>query len=83
MLADYIFINVTTFFFNIVGGPWALFENHWQLRGDLAVRSNRIELAKKLSNQIIWVAIANLILSPFVFLYQLTYISFSYATVIL
>lgn len=68
--------------FILFRGPWALFENHWQLRGDLAVRSNRMELARKLSNQIMWLAIANLIFSPFVFLYQLTYISFSYATIL-
>ncbi|XP_055380393.1 autophagy-related protein 9A [Condylostylus longicornis] len=63
-------------------GPWSLFENNWQLRGDLAVRSNRLEFSKKLSTQIVWLAIANFLLSPFIFLWQLTYISFNYATIL-
>ncbi|XP_058062203.1 autophagy-related protein 9A [Anopheles bellator] len=63
-------------------GPWSPFENNWHLRPEYKRPSMRNELAAKLSKQIFWVAIANLVLSPFIFLCQLMYFFFNYADLI-
>ncbi|KFB41774.1 AGAP001762-PA-like protein [Anopheles sinensis] len=63
-------------------GPWSPFENNWHLREEYKRPSMRSELAAKLSKQILWVAIANLALSPFIFLCQLMYFFFNYADLI-
>ncbi|CAD7087628.1 unnamed protein product [Hermetia illucens] len=63
-------------------GPWSPFENNWHLREEFKRTNKRIELARQLSRQIMWVAIANLILAPFIFFWQVTYISFSYAALL-
>uniref|UniRef100_A0A182SCU5 Autophagy-related protein 9 n=1 Tax=Anopheles maculatus TaxID=74869 RepID=A0A182SCU5_9DIPT len=63
-------------------GPWSPFENSWHLREEYKRPSMRNELAGKLSKQILWVAIANLILSPFIFICQLMYFFFNYADLI-
>uniref|UniRef100_A0A8W7PMU2 Autophagy-related protein 9 n=1 Tax=Anopheles coluzzii TaxID=1518534 RepID=A0A8W7PMU2_ANOCL len=63
-------------------GPWSPFENSWHLREEYKRPSMRNELAAKLSKQILWVAIANFILSPFIFICQLMYFFFNYADLI-
>uniref|UniRef100_A0A182IPA5 Autophagy-related protein 9 n=1 Tax=Anopheles atroparvus TaxID=41427 RepID=A0A182IPA5_ANOAO len=63
-------------------GPWSPFENNWHLREEYKRPSMRNELAAKLSKQILWVALANLALSPFIFLCQLMYFFFNYADLI-
>lgn len=63
-------------------GPWSPFENNWHLREEYKRPSMRNELAAKLSKQILWVAIANFILSPFIFICQLMYFFFNYADLI-
>uniref|UniRef100_A0A182PR00 Autophagy-related protein 9 n=1 Tax=Anopheles epiroticus TaxID=199890 RepID=A0A182PR00_9DIPT len=63
-------------------GPWSPFENSWHLREEYKRHSMRTELAAKLSQQIFWVAIANFILSPFIFICQLMYFFFNYADLI-
>lgn len=63
-------------------GPWSPFENNWHLRDEFKRNNRRMELANKLSNQIFWVAIGNLVLSPFIFLCQLMYFFFSYVDLI-
>lgn len=63
-------------------GPWSPFENNWHLRQEFKRSSRRMDLSKKLGNQIMWVAIANLVLSPFIFLCQLMYFFFNYVDLI-
>uniref|UniRef100_A0A182JUL2 Autophagy-related protein 9 n=1 Tax=Anopheles christyi TaxID=43041 RepID=A0A182JUL2_9DIPT len=63
-------------------GPWSPFENSWHLREEYKRPNMRNELAAKLSKQILWVAIANFILSPFIFICQLMYFFFNYADLI-
>lgn len=62
-------------------GPWSPFENNWHLREDYKRSNRRIELANRLSNQIMWVALANLVLSPIVFFWQLMIFFFNYVDV--
>lgn len=57
--------------------PWAPFD-HWHLRSEYKNIHKRKELAKKLSNQILWVAIANFVLSPLIFGLQIMYTFFKY-----
>lgn len=63
-------------------GPWSPFENNWHLREEFKRSNRRIELSNKLGRQIFWVAIANFILSPFIFLCQLMYFFFNYVDLI-
>ncbi|KAM8711350.1 hypothetical protein ACLKA7_000484 [Drosophila subpalustris] len=68
--------------FILFRGPGSPFQNNWQLRDEFAVRSNQTELAQRLSQLILWVALANLLLAPLIFLWQLIYFSFSYANIL-
>ncbi|XP_067638182.1 autophagy-related protein 9A isoform X3 [Eurosta solidaginis] len=68
--------------FILFRGPGSPFQNNWQLRDDFNFRSNQVELAQRLSKLIMWVAIANLILAPVIFIWQCLYFSFSYANVL-
>lgn len=63
-------------------GPWSPFENNWHLREEYKRSNKRIELAQKLSRQITWIALAYLILSPLIFLWNLMVFFFSYADII-
>ncbi|XP_053671785.1 autophagy-related protein 9A [Anopheles nili] len=63
-------------------GPWSPFENNWHLREEYKRPNMRNELAAKLSKQILWVAVANVVLSPFIFICQLMYFFFNYADLI-
>lgn len=63
-------------------GPWSPFENNWHLREEFKRSSRRMDLASKLANQIFWVAVANFVLSPFIFLCQLMYFFFNYVDLI-
>ncbi|XP_053950967.1 autophagy-related protein 9A isoform X1 [Anastrepha ludens] len=68
--------------FILFRGPGSPFQNNWQLRDDFNFRSNQVELAQRLSKLIMWVAIANLILAPVIFVWQCLYISFSYVNIL-
>lgn len=63
-------------------GPWSPFENNWHLKDEFKRTNRRLDLASKLSRQILWVALANLILSPLIFLWQLMYFFFNYGELI-
>lgn len=63
------------------GGPWSPFENNWHLREEFKRSNKRTELSQKLSRQIAWLAIANFLLCPLIFLWQLMYFFFNYADV--
>ncbi|KAL5276671.1 ATG9A family protein [Megaselia abdita] len=68
--------------FILFRGPWAPFENNWQLRDDYNIRSNQVELAGRLSKQIMWVAIVNFLMIPFIFCYQIIHFSFGYVAIL-
>ncbi|XP_041478449.1 autophagy-related protein 9A-like [Lytechinus variegatus] len=63
-------------------GPWAPFRNYWHLKDEYKRSSKREELARQLSKHILWIGLANLVLSPFIFLWQILYSFFSYAELI-
>ncbi|XP_038118075.1 autophagy-related protein 9A [Culex quinquefasciatus] len=63
-------------------GPWSPFENNWHLREEFKRSNRRIELSHRLASQIFWVAMFNLILSPFIFLCQLMFFFFNYVDLI-
>eukprot|EP00057_Strongylocentrotus_purpuratus_P009413 XP_011663887.1 PREDICTED: autophagy-related protein 9A [Strongylocentrotus purpuratus] len=63
-------------------GPWAPFRNYWHLKDEYKRSSKREELARQLSKHILWIGLANLILCPFIFLWQILYSFFSYAELI-
>lgn len=62
-------------------GPFSPFENNWHLKEEFKRSNKRSELASQLSKQIMWVALANALMSPLIFLWQLIYFFFSYAPV--
>lgn len=68
--------------FILFRGPWSPFENNWHLKEEYKRQNKRTELANKLSMQILWLAIANFLLCPLVFLWQLMYFFFSYGELI-
>lgn len=63
-------------------GPCSLFQNKWNLHPKYKRASNRLELARQLSRIILLAGIANLLLCPFVLVWQVLYAFFSYAEVI-
>lgn len=68
--------------FLLFWGPWSPFENNWHLRDDYKKSAKRNELAADLSKHIMYVALANLILCPLVFLWQLMFLFFNYGEMI-
>lgn len=79
MLSRGLLFNIDLILFRSPGSP---FQNNWQLRDDYSVRGNQVVLAKRLSNLIFWIAIANFLLAPFIFVWQLIYFSFTYANIL-
>lgn len=71
--------NIDLILFRSPGSP---FQNNWQLHDDYSVRGNQVELANRLSKLILWVAIANFVFAPVIFVWQLVYFSFTYANVL-
>lgn len=63
-------------------GPWAPFENNWHLKDDFKNVHKRKELANFLSEKILWIGIANFVLCPLVFIWQVLYMFFNYAELI-
>ncbi|KAL7886856.1 hypothetical protein AOLI_G00045770 [Acnodon oligacanthus] len=63
-------------------GPCSLFQNKWNLHPKYKRAGNRLELARQLSRIILLAGIANLLLCPFVLVWQVLYAFFSYAEVI-
>ncbi|XP_033639798.1 autophagy-related protein 9A-like [Asterias rubens] len=63
-------------------GPWAPFQNYWHLKEEYKRASNREELARQLSKHIAWIALANILLCPFILLWQLLYTFFNYMDLI-
>ena len=67
----------------LLGGPWSPFENNWHLKPEYKSHHKRKELANRLSRQILWVGIANLLFAPIIFMWQILYSFFRYAEVCL
>lgn len=63
-------------------GPLSLFQNKWSLHAKYKRAANRQELAKQLSRIILLTGLVNLLLCPFVLVWQVLYAFFSYAEVI-
>ncbi|XP_033762033.1 autophagy-related protein 9A-like [Pecten maximus] len=84
-LGDYAFLS-TGLKYNLelilFWGPWSPFENNWKLKEDFRQSHRRKHLAEMLSKRILWIGIANLVLSPLIFLWQILYSFFRYAELI-
>ncbi len=78
VLSKLLLYNVELILFR---GPFSCFENSWHLKEEFKRSSKRTELADALSKHIMWYACVNLLLAPFVFLWQLLFFFFSYAPV--
>ncbi|KTF75442.1 hypothetical protein cypCar_00044941, partial [Cyprinus carpio] len=63
-------------------GPLSLFQNKWSLHPKYKRAANRQEVAKQLSRVILLTGLVNLLLCPFVLVWQVLYAFFSYAEVI-
>ncbi|KAJ8272982.1 hypothetical protein GJAV_G00095810 [Gymnothorax javanicus] len=63
-------------------GPGSLFQNKWNLHPKYKRAGNRLELAQQLSRVILLMGLANLLLCPFILVWQVLYAFFSYTEVI-
>ncbi|KAF5282828.1 hypothetical protein FQR65_LT02826 [Abscondita terminalis] len=63
-------------------GPWAPFQNPWHLREEYRKPSLRHELANKFGRHVLWLALANLLLSPLILIWQILYAFFSHAEIL-
>lgn len=63
-------------------GPGSLFQNKWNLHPKYKRNGNRLELAQQLSRVILLMGVANLLLCPFILVWQVLYAFFSYTEVI-
>ncbi|KAF3824126.1 hypothetical protein GH733_008411 [Mirounga leonina] len=63
-------------------GPGSLFLNEWSLKAEYKRGGQRLELAQRLSNRILWIGIANFLLCPLILIWQILYAFFSYAEVL-
>ncbi|KAJ8012206.1 hypothetical protein DPEC_G00066280 [Dallia pectoralis] len=63
-------------------GPGSLFQNKWNLHPKYKRAGNRLELAQQLSRVILLMGLANLVLCPFILVWQVLYAFFSYTEII-
>ncbi|KAM5125362.1 autophagy-related protein 9A-like, partial [Mantella aurantiaca] len=63
-------------------GPASLFQNKWNLQPKYKRPGQRLELAQELSRTIVLLGLANLVLCPFILVWQILYAFFSYTEVI-
>uniref|UniRef100_H3CSU6 Autophagy-related protein 9 n=1 Tax=Tetraodon nigroviridis TaxID=99883 RepID=H3CSU6_TETNG len=63
-------------------GPCSLFQNKWNLHPKYKRSGNRLELAQQLSRVILVLGLANLLLCPFILVWQVLYAFFSYTEII-
>ncbi|XP_029641776.1 autophagy-related protein 9A [Octopus sinensis] len=61
--------------------PWAPFD-HWHLKSEYKNIHKRKDLAKRLSRQILWMAIGNFVLCPIIFGLQIMYTFFRYTELV-
>ncbi|KAM6948537.1 autophagy-related protein 9B [Aplochiton taeniatus] len=85
LLGDVVFLTQgLKFNFELIlfWGPGSLFQNKWNLHPKYKKASNRLELAQRLSRVILLMGLANLLLCPFILVWQVLYAFFSYTEVI-
>lgn len=63
-------------------GPWAPFKNSWQLHERYKRRECREALAAKLHQSIMYIAIVNFLMMPFIFMWQLVFLFVNYAELV-
>uniref|UniRef100_UPI00358F4151 autophagy-related protein 9A-like isoform X2 n=1 Tax=Myxine glutinosa TaxID=7769 RepID=UPI00358F4151 len=63
-------------------GPDAPFQSAWSLRPEYKRSISRLDLAERLSRNILWVGLANLALCPLVLVWQVLHAFFRYAEVL-
>ncbi|XP_069778764.1 autophagy-related protein 9B isoform X2 [Narcine bancroftii] len=63
-------------------GPGSLFQNKWNLHPKYKRSGSRLELARQLSRTVLMMGVANLLLCPFILVWQILYAFFSYTEVI-
>ncbi|XP_029443817.1 autophagy-related protein 9B isoform X1 [Rhinatrema bivittatum] len=63
-------------------GPGSLFQNKWNLQPKYKRAGNRLELAQQLNRTICLLGLANLLLCPFILVWQILYAFFSYTEII-
>ncbi|XP_078254067.1 autophagy-related protein 9B [Rhinoraja longicauda] len=63
-------------------GPGSLFQNKWNLHPKYKRATSRLELARQLSRTVLLMGVANLLLCPFILVWQILYAFFSYTEVI-
>ncbi|CAF3406257.1 unnamed protein product [Rotaria socialis] len=63
-------------------GPYAPFDERWHLRQEYKVHSQRQKLAKQLSTFILLYGLANLLLSPFIFIWQVLNLFYGYTELV-
>ncbi|XP_072901240.1 autophagy-related protein 9B isoform X2 [Hemitrygon akajei] len=63
-------------------GPGSLFQNKWNLHPKYKRSGSRLELAQQLSRMVLLMGVANLLLCPFILVWQVLYAFFSYTEVI-
>ncbi|KAI6075556.1 Autophagy-related protein 9B [Aix galericulata] len=63
-------------------GPGSLFQNKWNLQPQYKRAGSRLELAQRLARTMVLLGLANLLLCPFVLVWQVLYAFFSYTEVI-
>ncbi|WAQ93667.1 ATG9A-like protein [Mya arenaria] len=82
LVGDYVFLS-TGLKYNVEFLLFS-FENKWHLRDEYKDNSlhRRKQLAEKLSQRILWLGLANLALSPVIFLWQILYSFFRYAELV-
>lgn len=63
-------------------GPWAPFQQYYHLNDEYKRPEKRRQLAEELNKRFLYLGIANLVLFPFVLLFQILYSFFNYAEMI-
>ncbi|VDP20425.1 unnamed protein product [Soboliphyme baturini] len=67
--------NLELLFFHELFSPW---DNYWQLKRDYKMRERRDLLARRVSRSMLYLGIANFLLAPLIFAWQILYSIFSY-----
>nr|CAB3224237.1 autophagy-related protein 9A [Phallusia mammillata] len=62
--------------------PRAIFANSYHIRDEFKQKSRREELSQRISSDLLWLGVLNLVLSPIIFLWQILYSFLSYAEVL-
>ncbi|CAF0903757.1 unnamed protein product [Adineta steineri] len=63
-------------------GPYAPFDQRWHLRQEYKIYSQREKLSQQLSNFILLYGLANLLLSPFIFIWQVLNLFYGYTELV-